>query len=119
MCVHVFGGSSSPSCCNYALKWPAYDNKSRYQNDVTDTLKKKFYVDDILKSVKDEKTAIRLLHVISMCADGGFQLTKFVSNPMEVLDSIAEQDRRTRVKAMYLQCTLMQIWKSPYMFVLT
>ena len=66
-------------------------------------------MDDILKSVKDEKTAIRLLHVISMCADGGFQFTKFVSNPMEVLDSIAQQDRRTRVKAMYLQCTLMQI----------
>ena len=66
-------------------------------------------MDYILKSVKDEKTAIRLLHVISICADGGFQLKKFVSNPMKVLDSIVEQDRRTRVKAMYLRCTLMQI----------
>ena len=46
-----------------------------------DTLNRNFYVGDLLKSVKDVKTAIRLLHdVINMCADGGFRLTKFVSN---------------------------------------
>ena len=99
MCVHVFGGTSSPSCCNYALKQTTYDNKSRYQTDVMDTLNRNFYMDDLLKSVKDVKTAIRLLHdVISMCADGGFWLTKFVSNRIEVLDSIPEEDRRTGVK---------------------
>ena len=27
MCVHVSRGTSSPSCCNYALKRNAYDNK--------------------------------------------------------------------------------------------
>ena len=81
MCVHVFGGTSSPSCCNCALKRTAYDSKSRYQTDIMDTLNRRFYVDDLLKSVKDLKTAIRSLHdVISMCADGGFWLTKFVSN---------------------------------------
>ena len=26
MCAHVFGGTSSPSCYNYALKLKAYDN---------------------------------------------------------------------------------------------
>ena len=104
MCVHVFGGTtSSPSCCNYALKRTAYDNKSRYQTDVMDTLNRNFYVDDLLKSVKDVKTAIRLLHnVISMCADDGFRLTKFVSNRIEVLDSIPEKDKRTAVKDVYL-----------------
>ena len=99
MCVHVFGGTSSPSCCNYALKRTAYDNRSRYQTDVMDTLDRKFYVDDLLKSVKDVKTTIRLLHdVISMCADGGFRLTKFVSNRIEVLDSIPEEDKRIGMK---------------------
>ena len=53
MCVHVFGGTSSPSCCNYALKRTAYDNKSKYQTDVMDTLNRYFYVDDLIKSVKD------------------------------------------------------------------
>ena len=70
-------------------------DKSRYQTDIMDTLNRNFYVDDLLKSVKDVKTAIRLLHdVISMCADGGFWLTKFVSNQIEVLESIPEEDRR-------------------------
>ena len=99
MFVHVFEGTSSPSCCNYALKRTAYDNKPRYQTDIMDTLNRNFYVDDLLKSVKDVKTAIRLLHdVISMCADGGFWLTKFVSNRIKVLDSISKEDRRIGVK---------------------
>ena len=41
MFVHVFGGTSFPSCCNYALKRTAYCNKSRYQTDVMDTLNRK------------------------------------------------------------------------------
>ena len=99
MCVHVFGGTSSPSCCNYALKRAAYGNRSRYQTDVMDTLNRNFYVDDLVKSVKDVKTAIRLLHdVISMCADSGFRLTKFVSNRIEALDSIPEEDKKLWVK---------------------
>ena len=60
-------------------------------------------MDDLSKSVKDVKTAIRLLHnVISICADGGFQLIKFGSNQNEVLNSIPEEDRRTGVKDAYL-----------------
>ena len=103
MCVHVSGGTSSPSCCNYALKQTAYDNKSRYQTEVMDAPDRDFYVHNLLKSVKDVKTTIRLLHdVISMCADRGFQLTEVVSNRTEVLDSIPEEDRRIGVKDLCL-----------------
>ena len=99
MCVHVFQGTSSRSCYNYVLKRTAHDNKSRYQTDVMDTLNRIFYVDDLLKSVKDVKTAISLLYsLISTCADGGFWLTKYVSSQIELLDSIPEEDRRTGVK---------------------
>ena len=64
-----------------------------------DTLNRNFYVNDLLKSVKEVKTAIRLLHsVISMCADGSFRLTKFISNQIKALDSIPEEDRRTGMK---------------------
>ena len=62
MCVLVFQGTSSPGYCNYAQKRTTYGNKSRYQTDVMDTVNRNFYVDDLLKSVKDVKTAIRLLH---------------------------------------------------------
>ena len=68
-----------------------------------DTLNRNFYVDDLLKSVKHVKTAIRLLNdVISMCADAGFRLIKLVSNRIEVLDSIPEENRRIGVKDLYL-----------------
>ena len=97
--VHVFGGTSSPSCCNYALKRTALDNEEKYQKGVTDTLRRNVYVDDLLKSVRDVNTAICLLHeVIKLCAEGGFQLTKFVSNKVEVLQSIPEADRRDGLK---------------------
>ena len=55
-------------------------------------------MDDLLKSVKDVITAIRLLHdVVSMCANGSFRLIKFVSNQIEVLDLIPEEERRIYV----------------------
>ena len=34
MNIHVFRGTSSPSCCNYALKKTAFDNKTNYHPDV-------------------------------------------------------------------------------------
>ena len=68
MGFHVFGATSSPSCCNYALKRMAVDSKERYPSDVAQTLQRNFYVDDLLKSVSDVATAIRLLNaVIEMC----------------------------------------------------
>ena len=56
-------------------------------------------------------TAIRSLQdVISTYAAGGFQLTKFVSNRIEVLDSIPEEDRRTGMKGVYLVPIFEQKW---------
>ena len=66
MKVHVFGATSSPSCCNYALKRTAVDNGNKYHPDVT-TMLQNFYVDNLL-SVKDVQTAIRLLYdIIRLC----------------------------------------------------
>ena len=99
MNVHVFGGTSSPSCCNYALKKTALHNESNYHPDVALTLKRNFYVDDLLKSVKDVSTAVKLIQDVNkMCSDGGFRLTKFISNELQVLSSIPTEDRRRGVK---------------------
>ena len=57
-CRHTFGGVSSPSCSNYALKKTADDNKVKYGTDAPDTCNKKFYVDDMLKSVINVPEAI-------------------------------------------------------------
>ena len=89
MNVHIFGGTSSPSCSNYALRRTARDREQKYGKEVADTLRGDFYVDDLLKSVQDKQKAIKLMKdVTAMCAEGGFWLTKFVSNSKDVLVSI-------------------------------
>ena len=84
MGVHVFGGTSSPGCCNYALRRTAMDNTPNYDTEVAETLCN-FYIDD-LKSVESEEIAIQLIKdVRSMCREGDFNLTKFICNRKAVL----------------------------------
>ena len=52
MNVHVVGGTSSRSCSNYTVKKTVLDNKSNYYPDVVLTLKRNFYVDNLLKCVQ-------------------------------------------------------------------
>ena len=99
MCVHVFGGTSSPSCRNYVLKRTSIDGEDQFGKAATKTLQDNFYVDDLLKSLDNEKEAIkRIKNVKAMCESGGFKLTKFLSNSKQVLQSIDEADRRQAVK---------------------
>ncbi|XP_043204840.1 uncharacterized protein LOC122372053 [Amphibalanus amphitrite] len=102
MKVHLFGATSSPSCANFALHRTAEDNDS-LSREASETIRNNFYVDDVLKSVKDEETAIKLMKDLKvMCALGGFNLTKFDSNSIEVLQSVPKQDRSKQVKDLTL-----------------
>ena len=65
------------------------DNGKKYHPDVATTPLQNVYVDDLLKSVKDVQTAIRLRHnIVKMCASGGSKLTKITTNRAEVLQSV-------------------------------
>ena len=98
MNVHVFGATSSPGCSNYALKRTSIDYKDVYGFQASETLQQNFYVDDLLKSVKSEEQAIKLIEKIKlMCKSGGFNLTKFLSNSKTVLETIPAYDRRKGV----------------------
>ena len=93
--VHVLGGTSSPNCSNYALRRAARDNEIKYDPEVAETLRSNFYLDDLLKSGKDEEIAVTLMKdVKALYAEEGFHLTKFFSNNKRVLLSIPERDRR-------------------------
>ena len=46
MRVHLFGGASSPSCANFALRKTAEDNKEEFDPVAIETVNKNFYVDD-------------------------------------------------------------------------
>ena len=99
MCVHLFGGISSPSCANFALRRAAEDFESKYGQEARLTLERNFYVDDLLKSTDDVESAITVMdNVIGMCQEGGFKLNKFISNNLEVLKAIPEELKAADMK---------------------
>ena len=101
--MHVFGGTTSPSCSNYELKRTSIDEEDQFGKAATETLQDNFYVNDFLKSPDNEREAIKLIrNVKAMCASVGFKLNKFLSSSKQVLQSIDEADRRQGVKDKYL-----------------
>ena len=81
MAVHLFDRVSSPSCANFVLKKTAKDNKTSFDPEIIRTVKRDFYVDDCLKSVTSDKSAIFLVdNLIELLRRGGFPLTKWLSN---------------------------------------
>ena len=94
MQVHLFGAISSPSCATFALQKTADDNEIEFGTEAADTLRKNFYVDDLLKSVESVPIAVKAVTAMQrMCSAGGFRLTKFVSNDRRVLEKIPFNDR--------------------------
>ncbi|XP_060575097.1 uncharacterized protein LOC132732639 [Ruditapes philippinarum] len=96
MKVHLFGATSSPSCAAYALRRTVINNAERFEPAVLSTVKRKFYVDDCLKSVEseDKDKAIKLAADLqSLMSLGGFRLTKWISNSRRVLNTIPESER--------------------------
>jgi hypothetical protein len=90
MLVHIFGAKDSPCCVNFALKKAA----EKAEPQVRDTILHNFYVDDMLKSVKDCSSAIALAHQVSKTlVDHGFFLTKWLSSSQEVIDSLPQEQR--------------------------
>ena len=63
------------------------------------TILHKFYVDDCLASVATEEEAVSLYHDLkAICYNGGFLLTKWISNSRHVLAAIPEEQRVKEVK---------------------
>ena len=103
MMVHLFGGTSSPSCANFALKRTAEENKSDFDKQNIETVIHNFYFDDCLKSVTSEDAAVRLVNQLrELLARGGFNLTKWVSNSKKVIESVPEANRAAQVKNLEL-----------------
>ncbi len=75
MRVHLFGGSSSPSCANFALKKTAKDNQTDFSPKVIETVERNCYVDDCHKSVGREDETVDLTRQLrSYLPEGGSNL---------------------------------------------
>ena len=96
MLVAIFGAASSPCMANYVLRKTALDNygDTAFSTETIEAVEKNFYMDDFLKSVCDEATAVRMFHeMTSLLARGGFRLTKWISSSREVLSQIPLQEK--------------------------
>ncbi|XP_033109309.1 uncharacterized protein LOC117110659 [Anneissia japonica] len=103
MKVYIFGATCIPSCTNFTLKKTAEDNKHDYSPEVIDTVKKNFYVDDLLKSLDNPEIAIQMIQQLQMlCLRGGFNLTKWSSSNKEVINSVHEDQRSKELKGLDL-----------------
>ena len=103
MTVHLFGGVWSASCCNFALQRAAEDNRQRFDHETVMTVLRDFYVDDCLKSLMNDTQAIRMVDQLgNILQQGGFHLTKWISNSREVLKTIDECDKAKPIKGLDL-----------------
>ena len=104
MRLHLFGAISPPSCANFALRRTARDFSAMFGGKKTQcTIENSFYVDNCLKSVAGVDEAIELpRNISSTCNEGGFHLTKFISNERVVIASIPEEDRATDHKTLHV-----------------
>ena len=76
------------------MRRTAQDNEGLFPPEVIKTVNKNFYVDDCLKSVTDEDSAVSLVPKLGQLpSNGGFHLTKWVSNSPNVLATIPESER--------------------------
>ena len=90
MTRYVFGGVWCASSSAFALRQVLKDN-IEIEKDVTDTILRSFYVDDCLKSVANHDQVLQLTKdVTEALSKGGFRLTKFVINNLDLLKQIPE-----------------------------
>ena len=59
ICMHVFGGH--PHRCNYVLKRKSIDGEDQFGKTAVEIIKDNFCVGDLLKSLNNEREAIKLL----------------------------------------------------------
>ena len=92
MTAHLFGAISSPACASFGLRRIAKEFVE-YGEDVLDFISHDFYVDDGLRSVRNEEDAISLVRrTVELCSKRGVRLHKFVSNSDELMKSLPETE---------------------------
>ena len=94
MKVHLFGGKSSPSVVNFCMKRIADDNETQFSDLAINTLRRSFYMDDMIRSVSSEAEANALIpEMQALLQAGGFDLGKFMSTSRSVIEAVPEEKR--------------------------
>ena len=85
---HIFGAICSPMCVNFAVRKAAAEVEAELPG-VTESVEDYFYVDDYLHSNNTKEKAIKNSQDVRQAlAEGGFNLTQFKSNSVDILDQL-------------------------------
>jgi hypothetical protein len=104
MKVHLFGGKSSPSVVNFCMRKIADDNETDFSEIAIDTLRRSFYMDDMIRSVDSIQAAKSLIpEMQDLLAKGGFKLGKFMSTHREVIDTVPEDLRAKSLQELNIE----------------
>ena len=94
----IFGTTCSPSCAIYVLNHCVDKNGDIYPKAVR-AVKSHFYMDDYIQSHDTVTNATKTVQqTIQSLREGGFRLTKFVSNEPNVLKNIPTHDNEENSK---------------------
>lgn len=94
--VHLFGATTSSSIANFALKKSVEFCKDQ---TVKELVEKSFYVDDLMASFPDEKTAVKSMHGLKkQLKNHGFNLTAISSNSKQLIRATPNNDLSKNVK---------------------
>ncbi|XP_026681736.1 uncharacterized protein LOC103512478, partial [Diaphorina citri] len=89
----VFGMRPSPFLAQRVLRQLAKDYEDEFPSG-SHEVSQSFYMDDFLSSFMSETEAVSTItELVSICDKGGFHLTKFASNNLDILKSIPEEQR--------------------------
>ena len=98
MTVHIFGKIDLPCIANWVIKRTASDQSNKYPVNIINTIHEKFYMDDYLSCFSSEERAIDTIQkVISILSNGGFRLTKWLSNNKNILKSVPPTERSPKI----------------------
>ena len=92
---HIFGARDSPTCANFALPKTATDKMSTYP-EAASVVNEKLYKDDYLDLFENVTHAIKNSRdLVSLLKLGGFNLTEFVTNAVEITSALKPEDCET------------------------
>jgi hypothetical protein len=104
MKVHLFGAKSSPSVVNFCMRKIADDNEADFSELAVNTLRRAFYMDDMISSVDSIDVAKKLIcDMQELLECGGFKLGKFMSTHREVIDTVPEDLRAKSLQELSIE----------------
>ena len=97
MTSHLFGGVWCAAVATFALRKTVQLNE--VEPNVSKTICKSFYVDDLLKSCSSKSELEEILFSTQATLKlGGFNLTKFIANDKRIMQQIPEADQAKEAK---------------------